>query len=186
MSKGISTNIILLLVTACLALGVMWVTWNHTTNNLSWTMMRSPDSYNASVSSVDSVFGIMPMILGIVIVLIVVSIVLTYLYFPADHIKSSKYLDWFLKSIYYFAYGMLGIICFAPPYMLGRFLFDYLFVQGNTGSMVFILQTIGIFILAYFVIAVFGYFFKKIIFDKVKSKWDEHHPVEEVENVTEG
>lgn len=186
MGKDIGTNLVLLLVTSCLALGVMWVSWQHTTNNLSWTMMRSPDSYNASVSSVDSVFSIMPMILGIVVVMIAVSIVVTYLYVPVDRMKGNKYLDWFLRSVYYFAYGMLGIICFAPPYMLGRFLFDYIFVQGNSGSVVFIFQTIGIFVVAYFVIAAFGYFFKKVIFDRVKQKWDAVHPEgEEVENVTD-
>lgn len=182
MNKSLGVNIGLLFVTACVALGVTWMTWQHTTNQLSWTMMSDSNSYNATVSSVDSVFNIMPVLFGIAVVLIVVFIVMTWLHFPKERIEDNKYLKWFIGSIYYFLYGVLGMVCFLPPFMLGYFLFNFVFVQGNTGSISFIGQTL-LLIVAYFAIAGFGYFFKHMIYDKVARKWDAMHDVDDAEEV---
>ena len=63
-------------------------------------------------------------------------------------------------------------------FMLGYFLFNFVVVQGNTGSMTFIGQTVLLFVVAYFAIAGFGYFFKHMIYDKVAKKWEQLHPEE--------
>jgi len=176
MNKRIS-SIVMLLITASIAFGVTWITWQHTTNQLSWTMMNNPNSYNMTVESVDNVFNIMPVLFGIAMVLLVTAIMIVWLHFPKDQIESNKYLQWFIGSIYYFLYGILGMICFIPPFMLGYFLFNFVVVQGNTGSITFIGQTILLLVVAYFAIAGFGYFFKHMIYDKVSRKWNKLHPV---------
>ena len=42
--NNLMVSIGLLLVTASIALGVTWVTWQRTTNQLSWTMMSDSNS----------------------------------------------------------------------------------------------------------------------------------------------
>ena len=179
MNKGISVNIIMLLVTAAVAMGVTVLTFQHTTNSLSWTMMDNPSSYNCTVDTVNSVTGILPMVFGIAVVMIVVAIVMTWLYMPKEELEDNKYLKWFIGSIYYFAYGLLGMVCFTPPFLLGYFMYDYVFVQGNAGSLTFIGQTLVFVIFAYFAIAAFGYFFKHLIYDRFAKKYSELHPLDD-------
>ena len=181
MSKGISVNIIMLLVTAAVAMGVTVLTFQHTTNSLSWTMMDNPSSYNCTVDTISSVTGILPMVFGVAVVMIVLAVVMTWLYLPMEQLEENKYAKWFIGSIYYFVYGLLGMVCFTPPFLLGYFMYDFIFVQGNTGSVTFIGQTLVFVVGAYFAIAAFGYFFKHIIYDRFAKKYSELHPYEETE-----
>ena len=73
------------------------------------------------------------------------------------------------------------MVCFTPPFLLGYFMYDYVFVQGNTGSLTFIGQTLVFIIVAYFAIAAFGYFFKHLIYDRIRKKYDELHPLDDEE-----
>lgn len=179
MNKGKLVNISILLITAMIAMSVTILTFQHVTNNLSWTTMDNPSSYNNTTNTVSTVITVMPIVFGIAVVLIVMAITLTWLYLPKETLDDNKYVRWFINSVYYFAYGLLGMICFTPPFLLGYFMYDFVFVQGNTSSINFIGQTLVFVIGAYFAIAMFGYFFKHVIYDQVAKKYAYMHPFKE-------
>ena len=176
MDKEKSKNIfqiISLLVATILVFGICVFIWGNITGSTDWTSMQNPESYNATVSNVDSVFNIGPVVLSIAFVFIAMAVVIAWLSTPIGALKTNRFLRFIGKTFYYFGYGLLGLVCFGPPAMIGYFVYDYTIVQGNTESLVGLGKWILLIVVAYFAIAGFGYFFKKVIVNRFKQRMKE-------------
>jgi hypothetical protein len=160
-----------LAITTILVFVMCLIVFYNITGDISWCEVSNPASYNATVNTIDSFFNVGPIVMGIAFVFIFIGIVLAWTVLPTDAIKENKAI-WFLsRSFYYFGYGLLGLVCFGPPAMLGYFLYDFTVVQGNTASLFSLLKWVLLLIIAYFSIAGFGFCFKKIIVDRIKKKF---------------
>lgn len=162
-------------VATCVVLAVGSFVWGNITGTISWTEVRNPESFNATVSSVDSVFNIGPVLFGIAFAIIVLSIFIGWVSMPRDRLRNNRFLSFLIKSLYYFGYGLFGLVCVLPIVALGYFMFDFMVVQGNVGSFISLCKWILLIIVAYFSIAGFGFTFKKLIVDKVKVRLEERN-----------
>jgi len=168
--KKAFTQLFTFILATCLVLVVCWFTWGNITGSISWTDVSQPESYNASVATVDTIFNVGPIVFGIAFALIVLSIGIAWISTPRSVFSTNRVLRFLVKSIYYFGYGLLGLVCILPPLVLGYFLFDFVAVQGNTGSLIALSKWILLLIVAYFSIAGFGYIFKRVVVNRVKRR----------------
>ena len=166
-------------VATCVVLVVGGFVWGNITGSIAWTDVQNPESFNATVSNVDSVFNIGPVLFGIAFAVIVVGIAITWISMPRESLRNNRFLWFLIRSLYYFGYGLIGLVCVLPPLALGYFMFDFMIVQGNTGSFISLCKWVLLIVVAYFSIAGFGFAFKKLVGDRVKTRLEERKQQED-------
>ena len=171
--KSAFLQLFVFVIATCVVLGVGGFVWGNITGSMSWTDVQNPESYNATVNNVDSVFNIGPVLFAIAFAVIVLSIAVGWISMPRDSLRNNKYLWFLVRSLYYFGYGLIGLVCVLPPLALGYFMFDFMVVQGNTGSFISLCKWVLLIVVAYFSIAGFGFAFKKLVGDRVKARLEE-------------
>ena len=168
--KSAFVQLFVFVIATCVVLAIGSFVWGNITGTVTWASVQNPESFNATVSNVDSVFNIGPVLFGIAFAVIVLSIFIGWISMPIDRLRNNKFLSFLVKSLYYFGYGLFGLVCVLPIIALGYFMFDFMFVQGNTGSFISLCKWLLLLVVAYFSIAGFGFTFKRLVVDRVRTR----------------
>jgi len=169
--KGSTTIIILAIVVFV----VGYLTFTTFTGNMSES---SASNLSSTVDATNTVFNIGGMVLVIGAMMAIIGIAYYYVSTPERYRKHNRRIQKLLAfldtSTYYFGYGLLGIVIIAIPSVLIYFMFNYVVVEGEGGSLLEVFKWIGIIVGIYFGIAGIGYVFKNKLWDKWQQRRKEN------------
>jgi len=132
------------------------------------------DYYNATASTSNTVFSIVNVVVLIGAVIACIGLVSYYVSTPERYKSTNKHIIKILEFLdvttYYFAYGLLAIVCIGVPSILIYLAYRLVSYSAETGVGVDIGKWVVIVIGLYFGIAALGYLFKKKIWDKWRKR----------------
>jgi len=173
----------LMLVVALVILGVGYLVLNTTTGSID----GQNDYYNVTASTSNTVFNITGFVLVICSFIAIVGLSFYYVSTPERYKKSNKriykiliFLD---TTTYYFAFGILAIVCIGIPSILIYVAYRLISYSAETGVGTEIGKWVLVAIVAYFGVAGLGYLFKKYLWDKWQKRKKEAKEDEYKENL---
>lgn len=165
----------LVIITAIIIFGVGYLTFQTFTNGLSDS---SQNNLTTSIDATSTVFNIGGIVLMIGAMLAIIGIVYYYVSTPERYRKYNsklrKIIQFLDTSTYYFGYGLLCLVILAIPSVLTWFLYQFVVIEGEGGSLLEVLKWIGLIVVLYFGIAGVGYVFKRKLVDKWKKRREEN------------
>ena len=125
---------------------------------------------NATMSTGDTMFNVVGVVLVIGVAIGVLSILIYSVRSQYNYEKFGIFFKFLYSSLYYFGFGLLALVIVAVPGYFIWFLWNYTVVEGNTGSFIELAKWIGILIGAYIGISGIGFLFKKKFVDKLVER----------------
>jgi len=144
------------------------------------------DYMNTTAYTSNTVFSIVNVVMVVGAIVVCVGLASWYVSTPERYKKGNKYvrmlIDFLDTTTYYFAYGLLAIVCIGIPTILIYLAYRLAVYSAETGVGLEIGKWAIVIIVLYFGIAGLGYLFKRKIWDKWKKRRSESEEKEYKDN----